>query len=244
MTSESTTSQKTIAIAGGFDPLHPGHIAMIADASKYGDVHIILESDDSLVRRKGFFFQPWADRKKILEAYTPYIHAVDDEDGTVCSALRQIKPTYFGMSGGRPKQNTHELDLCAELGIEAEFELGGVKHNSSTAINGRRHFKTRWGTNSVILDMPELKVKLLTIDPGKKLSLQRHNKRSEFFFMPNGEVRMNLPGVWHAPQAPVDRELVIVEVQIGVSEENDIERILETEDDFNAEVQKKIDLNY
>jgi len=62
--------------------------------------------------------------------------------------------------------------------------------------------------------------------------------------MPNGEVRMNLPRVWHAPSAPEDKELMILEVQLGVSEEHDIERISETAADFEVEVKKKIDLNY
>ncbi len=238
-----TVTQKAIVISGGFDPIHPGHIAMIEAAREYGEVHIILNSDDWLVRKKGFFFQPWTDRKKILEAYTSHVHTVDDTDGTVCEALRRITPTYFGNGGDRTNTNTPELDVCEELGIEPVFELGGGKYNSSTAINGRQRVLTRWGSYDVLLDMPTLKVKILTIAPGKKLSLQRHEMRSEFFFMPNGEVRMNLPGVWHAPQAPDDSELVILEVQIGVSEEHDIERISEEDEIFAREVAKKISLN-
>lgn len=236
--------KKTIVISGGFDPIHPGHIAMIEAAREYGEVHIILNSDDWLVRKKGFFFQPWTDRKKILEAYTLHVHTVDDTDNTVCEALRRIKPTYFGNGGDRTNTNTPELDVCAELGVEPVFELGGGKYNSSSMINGRQRVVTRWGSYDVLLDMPALKVKILTIAPGKKLSLQRHELRSEFFFMPNGEVRMNLPGVWHAPQAPADSELVILEVQIGVSEENDIERISEEDEIFAREVAKKISLNH
>lgn len=216
---------------------------MIESAAEYGEVHIVVNSDDWLVRKKGFFFQPWTDRKKILEVYTPHIHTVDDSDGTVCEALRRIKPDYFGNGGDRTGKNTPELDVCKELGIEPVFELGGGKYSSSSAINGRQRVTTRWGTYDVLLDMPELKVKILTIAPGKKLSLQRHEKRSEFFFMPNGEVRMNLPGVWHAPTAPPDEELVILEVQIGVSEEQDIERISEESDDFDRQIEKKISLN-
>lgn len=236
--------KKTIAISGGFDPLHPGHIALIESATEYGDVHILLNSDDWLIRKKGFFFQPWTDRKKILEAYTPHVHTVDDSDGTVCEALRRIRPDYFGNGGDRKSNNTPERNMCEELGIEAVFELGGGKYNSSSEVNGRKRVETRWGWYDVLIDMPQLKVKMLHIEAGKKLSLQRHEKRSEFFFMPNGEVRMNLPGVWHAPRAPEDKELVILEVQIGVSEEEDIDRISELSPEYENEVNNKIDLNY
>lgn len=235
--------RKTIVISGGFDPIHPGHIAMIEAATEYGEVHIVANSDEWLLRKKGFFFQPWVDRKKILEAYTPHVHHVDDSDGTVCEALRRIKPDYFGNGGDRGAKNTPELDVCDELGIEPVFELGGGKYSSSSEINARNKVETRWGWYHVLIDMPQLKVKMLHIEAGKKLSLQKHENRSEFFFMPNGEVRMNLPGVWHAPKAPDDQDLTILEVQIGLSEEEDIERISETDDLYEQEVQKRISLN-
>lgn len=238
------TETSKIVISGGFDPLHPGHIALIEDAATYGEVHILITSDDVLVRKKGFFFQPLTDRKKILAAYTPHVHEVDDSDEGIRDVLGRINPTYFGHGSDEDDKTAPQLELCKELGIVPVFALGGGKYNSSSMINGRQHVVTRWGSYDVLLDMPQLKVKILTIAPGKKLSLQRHEMRSEFFFMPNGEVRMNLPGVWHAPQAPDDKELVILEVQIGVSEEHDIERISETDEAFAREVAKKISLNY
>ncbi len=234
---------KKIVISGGFDPIHPGHIAMIERAAEYGEVHIVVNSDDWLVRKKGFFFQPWIDRKKILEIYTPHIHGVDDTDGTVCEALRRIKPDYFGNGGDRGIKNTPELDVCRELGIEPVFELGGGKYSSSSAVNGKQKVMTRWGWYSVVLDMPKLKVKILHVEPGKKLSLQRHDKRSEFFFMPNGEVRVNLPGVWHVLKAPEDNDLEVLEVQIGESEETDIEKISEEAETYKEENGRKIHLN-
>lgn len=111
-------------------------------------------------------------------------------------------------------------------------------------INGLKRVMTRWGFYDVLLDMPKLKVKILNIEAGKKLSLQRHNDRSEFFFMPSGEVRVNLPGVWHAPTAPLDHDLVILEVQVGHSEEEDIERISEEDEQYEMEKGKKIKLNH
>ena len=234
---------KRIAISGGFDPIHPGHIAMIEDAAKYGEVHIIANSDEWLIRKKGFFFQPWVDRKKILEAYTPHIHAVDDADGTVCEALRRIKPDLFGNGGDRGKGNTPELSVCEELGIEPVFELGGGKYSSSSALNAKQRVATRWGWYDVILDFHKIKVKMLHIEAGKTLSLQRHDDRSEFFFMPNGEVRMNLPGVWHVLEAPNEHPLDVLEVQVGISAEEDIEKIHEEDSAFVAQKMKKIFLN-
>lgn len=216
---------------------------MIEDARKYGAVHIIVNSDEWLIRKKGFFFQPWSDRKKILEAYTPHVHSVDDRDGTVCEALGRIQPDYFGNGGDRGKTNTPELSLCEAVGIEAVFELGGGKYSSSSAINSKQHVLTRWGWYDVMLDMPNLKVKMLHIEKGKTLSLQRHGARSEFFFMPNGEVRMNLPHVWHTLQAPVSEALTVLEVQMGIATETDIEKILETSLEFATLKKKHIKLN-
>ncbi len=235
--------QKRIAISGGFDPIHPGHIAMIEKARAFGEVHIIVNSDEWLIRKKGFFFQPWSDRKKILEAYTPHVHAVDDTDGTVCEALRRIRPDYFGNGGDRGKTNTPELTVCEALGIEPVFELGGGKYSSSSAINGKQRVLTRWGWYDVMLDMPNMKVKVIHIDAGKTLSLQRHGERSEFFFMPNGEVRVNLPHVWHTLSAPTTESLTVLEVQVGASSETDIEKISETDADFAPSREKHIRLN-
>ena len=44
--SMNTSPKKTIVISGGFDPIHPGHIAMIEAAAKYGEVHIVVNSDE------------------------------------------------------------------------------------------------------------------------------------------------------------------------------------------------------
>lgn len=234
---------KRIAISGGFDPLHPGHIALIEEAKKYGELHIIVNSDAWLARKKGFYFQPICDRKKILEAYTPHVHEVDDTDGSVSEALRRIRPDYFGNGGDRTETNVPEISVCEDLGIEPIFGLGGMKYASSSALNAKQRVVTRWGWYDVILDMPKLKVKMLHVEAGKSLSLQRHENRSEFFFMPTGEVRINLPSVWHVLEAPGDESLEVLEVQMGTSSETDIDKIHETDATFELEKIKKIFLN-
>lgn len=243
MTEQPEATAKTVLISGGFDPIHPGLLDLIEAAKELGEVHIALNSDDWLVRKKGFYFQPFHDRKRCLEVYTPHIHAFDDSDGTACAALEAIRPDIFANGGEASRDRAPEAACAARLGIEMKYDVGGNKYKSSTEINGRNRVLTRWGRYDVILDMPELKVKMLHVDAGKELSLQRHEKRSEFFFMPNGEVRMNLPGVWHVLKAPEDRILSVLEVQLGTSEEEDIAKVSERDEVFAREVASKIELN-
>ena len=42
-----------VLVSGGFDPVHSGHIVLIQEASKFGDVVILLNSDEWLHTKKG-----------------------------------------------------------------------------------------------------------------------------------------------------------------------------------------------
>ena len=53
----------TIMVSGGFDPVHVGHIRLILDASKFGDVIVVANSDQWLYRKKGFVFMTFDQRK-------------------------------------------------------------------------------------------------------------------------------------------------------------------------------------
>ena len=125
-----------ITLSGGFDPLHVGHVRMIEQAAAYGDVVVILNSDEWLKRKKGFVFMTWAQRCEILDALESVylIMGVDDSDDTVCSALRDLHPDYFGNGGDRTRENTPEREVCRELGIEQVYELGGGKIESSSSL--------------------------------------------------------------------------------------------------------------
>jgi D-beta-D-heptose 7-phosphate kinase/D-beta-D-heptose 1-phosphate adenosyltransferase len=127
----------SIALSGGFDPIHIGHIRMIQEAAERWDkVIVILNSDAWLTRKKGFVFMPWEQRREIIQAIkgVDFVTGVDDEDGTVCSALRILRPDYFGNGGDRTYQNTPELILCRELDIEPIWNLGGGKIQSSSEL--------------------------------------------------------------------------------------------------------------
>jgi D-beta-D-heptose 7-phosphate kinase/D-beta-D-heptose 1-phosphate adenosyltransferase len=127
--------KETVMVSGGFDPVHAGHIRMIRDAAQYGDVIIVANSDPWLFRKKGFIFMEWDRRVEILNAIKGVIlvDSVDDTDGTVCEAIRRLKPTYFANGGDRGRANTPEQDVCEELGVKLLWAIGGEEKLQSSS---------------------------------------------------------------------------------------------------------------
>ena len=128
-----------IAVSGGFDPVHIGHIRMIQDASRYGDVMVIINSDDWLVRKKGYAFMSWDERAEIMGNIkgVTLVTSVDDSDGTVCEALKRHKPDVFANGGDRKSENTPEMVVCEKLGIQMMWSVGGndKPQSSSWLVN-------------------------------------------------------------------------------------------------------------
>jgi len=125
-----------VAVSGGLDPIHIGHYRMLKDASEHGIVVVILNSDEWLKRKKGYALMPFEERQEILECcmYVDYVVPVDDSDGTVCEALRILKPDFFANGGDRNVESTPEVSLCKELGIKMLWNVGGEKIQSSSAL--------------------------------------------------------------------------------------------------------------
>jgi len=132
----SEKQRPTIMVSGGFDPVHIGHIRMIREASSHGDVLVIINSDDWLMRKKGYVFMPWKERAEIMANIkgVTLITSVDDTDGTVCEALVRCKPDMFA---NRKEKNTPEMDLCEHIGIEMLWQVGGgdKPQSSSWLVN-------------------------------------------------------------------------------------------------------------
>ena len=128
--------KKTICVSGGFDPVHIGHLRMIQEAAKFGDVIVIVNSDKWLMRKKGYIFMPFKERSEILLGFAAVSETthVDDTDGTVCEALQRIKPTYFANGGDRKTDNTPEMDVCDTEGIQLLWGIGGGKIQSSSSL--------------------------------------------------------------------------------------------------------------
>jgi cytidyltransferase-like protein len=127
--------RKNIMVSGGFDPIHVGHIRMIEEVSKWGNVIVVINSDDWLVRKKGYVFMPWKERAEIMGNIkgVSLVSSVKDPDGPVCEAIRRLRPDAFANGGDRKKENTPEMDTCEELGIQMFWGIGGTDKPQSSS---------------------------------------------------------------------------------------------------------------
>jgi D-beta-D-heptose 7-phosphate kinase/D-beta-D-heptose 1-phosphate adenosyltransferase len=109
---------------------------MMKAAEAYGEVIVALNSDEWLMRKKGYVFMPWDERAEIISALGCVNHVVwmDDSDDTACDAIMLVRPDYFGNGGDRTKTNTPEKVLCDQRGIQMVWNLGGGKVQSSSEL--------------------------------------------------------------------------------------------------------------
>jgi len=129
-------AKKTIAVSGGFDPLHVGHLRMMQEAAQHGLLTVIINSDEWLLRKKGYVFMPWEERAELIESYD-FVNQVvkaQDEDRTVVKSLDELRPDIFANGGDRGNINTPEARFCRENDIEMMFGIGGGKIQSSSTM--------------------------------------------------------------------------------------------------------------
>ncbi len=132
-----------ILISGGFDPIHSGHIKLINDANKHGDVVVLLNSDQWLKNKKGKEFLSFDERKIIMQNIKGVIDVIefDDSDKTCIDGIKKAKSLYknneikFANGGDRNNNTTPEKEFCDNNNIETLFGIGGDdKSNSSSWI--------------------------------------------------------------------------------------------------------------
>lgn len=252
---------KIVLVTGGFDPVHSGHIAYFKAARALGDQLIVgLNSDEWLARKKGRAFMPWNERLCVINnfAMIDEVYNFDDSDGSAKEFIRQVRAHYpdadliFANGGDRTANNIPEMDV-ADSRCEFVFGVGGEdkKNSSSWILEEWKAPRTQrtWGYYRVLHEVgANTKLKELTVMPKTCLSMQRHDKRAEFWFVAEGEATVYTIDTastdtdikcsmkvhescwiqnneWHQLCNETDRPLRLIEIQFGENcIEDDIER--------------------
>jgi len=98
-----------------------------------------------------------------------------------------------------------------------------------------------WGHYQVLSRQPDCLIKRIVVTPGHRLSLQRHQRREEHWFLVEGQAAVELDGAslvlhaggsvdiptggWHRLANTAETPLVLIEIQRGsYFGEDDIER--------------------
>ena len=251
--------KKIVLVTGGFDPLHSGHIAYLEAAKKLGDRLVVgVNSDAWLTRKKGQAFMPWHERSAIIRALDCVDFVIDfnDADGSARHAIQMTRESYpqhqiiFANGGDRTDQNIPEMQVVDD-NVKFVFGVGGFdKANSSSWILEEwkaPRTERAWGHYRVLYDAPGTKVKELTVQPGQRLSMQRHQDRAEHWHVTQGTATVYginrksdaellgefgthqhthiARGEWHQLCNETDQPLQVVEIQYGANcVEEDIER--------------------
>lgn len=124
--------------SGGFDPCHVGHLRLFTAAAEFGMVVVALNSDAWLTRKKGYVCWPFEERRELLLALriVSLVIPVEDDDDTVCAAIRLWRPKYFANGGDRTEETgcDAEAELCTRLGVTMLWGVGGSKVRSSSEL--------------------------------------------------------------------------------------------------------------
>jgi len=249
---------KTIVlVTGGFDPLHSGHIAYFKAAKALGDTLVVgVNSDAWLARKKGAAFMPFHERLNIVKNIqgVDFVIEFNDDDNSAKLAIKLAHQTWpnhkiiFANGGDRTQTNIPEMDSGID-NVEFVFGVGGEdkKNSSSWILQEWKAPKTErpWGYYRVLHEVPGMKVKELTVNPGQSLSMQRHHLRAEYWIVSEGTASVSnqvgsmqvgkvlekhqeykVPvSEWHQLSNPWDVPVKIVEIQYGEQcVEEDIER--------------------
>tara|TARA_Y100000592_G_scaffold83109_1_gene132519 strand:+ start:1758 stop:2225 length:468 start_codon:yes stop_codon:yes gene_type:complete len=132
-----------IVLSGGFDPMHVGHLRMIQESAKMAQIVVAgVNSDEWLMRKKGYVFMPHEERVEMVQGTRGVSKAMafDDDDNSACDLLRRVRALWpnfkvaFANGGDRTSDNIPEIPVADELGVHLIWGVGGGKVQSSSDL--------------------------------------------------------------------------------------------------------------
>lgn len=136
-------NERLIAVSGGFDPIHVGHLNYLREAkelakSKRCKLMVILDSQEYLIKKgKGHPFYPtYEEREEIVKAIRYVDIVVPQIKTSTASSLEHYKPMIFAKGGDRASLKDlpqEEVKVCEKYDIEIIFGVGGYNKPQSSS---------------------------------------------------------------------------------------------------------------
>jgi D-beta-D-heptose 7-phosphate kinase/D-beta-D-heptose 1-phosphate adenosyltransferase len=144
------SNQRIVAVSGGFDPLHVGHIRYFLAAKQIAPILVVILNGDSfLMRKKGYAFMPLEERIEIIQNIkcVDVVWPFESESDNVADAIRAIKPDYFAKAGDRNLGNIplDEILACREVGCEIRDGLDSSYTKHSSLLVKEAAERAAWG---------------------------------------------------------------------------------------------------
>ncbi len=133
-----SSNMKIVFTNGCFDILHVGHIRLLNDAKKLGDILVVgINSDFSIKKLKGKDrpINIESDRKIILESLKAVDFVFIFEEDTPLNLIKKIKPNILVKGGDYSESNIVGSDFVKNNGGEVKTLSFHYGYSSSKYIN-------------------------------------------------------------------------------------------------------------
>jgi bifunctional ADP-heptose synthase (sugar kinase/adenylyltransferase) len=124
-------------VDGGFDPIHPGHVAYFHAAADLGAPVLCNVSGDSWVGRKHPPLLPHGDRVVVIDAIR-WVDFVHESLISTEEVLRLLQPRFYAKGADwRERLPQEQVRICADHSIEIVY-LDTVLDSSSAILERYR----------------------------------------------------------------------------------------------------------
>ena len=113
---------KTVLVAGKFDVLHPGHLALFEAARKLGDRFIVVVAKDSTIKERFGFEATYSEdvRKQFLDALSIVDEAIIGNSGDEMEVLLSVKPEIVCLGYDQPIDEKRVLEFAKSHDLKLE----------------------------------------------------------------------------------------------------------------------------
>jgi FAD synthetase len=109
---------KKVLAGGAFNLIHPGHILFLRKARELGDfLVVVVASDKTVLRNKGYLLMPAEARKKVLEGLRMVDNVVIGDEKDFFKAVEREKPDIIALG----------YDQALEKKLRERIERSGIR---------------------------------------------------------------------------------------------------------------------